>query len=732
MLLNIMNVKSLFTLTSVCLGLLVGSGLLQASDPVKNLDDLTRLETKVEAVSKMNLPATVALLSEETESSGSGVITTANGLILTAAHVVQGSKDVTVVFPNGEQVQGKVLGANYSNDIAMVQIIGKGPWPFVELGESKPLAAGDWVIAMGHSAGFDAARTPPVRFGRVVSKGPGNFLTTDCTLIGGDSGGPLFDLDGKIIGINSSIGVSWTNNNHAGVDGFKQDWNRLLDGESWGQLTMNPFANPQKPVLGIVMGRARGQNGVPVEAMAPGSPAAAAGLRPGDVIISLAGSATPDGSRLDQVLTKRQAGEKVTMGIIRENKTIEVDVLLARYDEIFRSRPFSSAYSEESAIPLMLPEEQAVVKEQDRDSSAALMPGLADAAKSTVRIWSGRRRVAYGTVVGDGTRILSKWSEIARARRDLRIDADGSGKPSEVTVVGIYEDEDLVLLDIRGSALPAVKWADDVSPELGSFLAAPQPDGRLAGFGVVSVLERNLRETDLAYLGIMGAQGYTGPGVKIDRVEPNTGAEKAGLAPGNVILKVGNREISGLLALKNALTGVAPGEKVVLWVEANGLKKRIDVALTHRPEMPRQYFGARLQQMERMGGPISQVRDSFTHAIQTDMRLTPNQIGGPVVDLDGRALGITMARADRTRSFIMPASAVRDLLKNDPTDPAVMQVTQAPQAKAVPMLPQHAQPQPRVVPSPKSTTEDRMRHHLSDMQRLMDYMQEEMDALEQP
>ncbi len=731
-LLNLMNVKSFLTLANVCLGLIVGSSCLLASDPVQSIDDLNRLETKVEAVSKMNLAATVALLSEETESSGSGVITTANGLILTAAHVVQGSKEVTVVFPNGEQVPGKVLGANYSNDIAMVQITRKGPWPFVELGESKPLAAGDWVIAMGHSAGFDAARTPPVRFGRVVSKGPGNFLTTDCTLIGGDSGGPLFDLDGKIIGINSSIGVSLTNNNHAGVDGFKQDWNRLLDGESWGQLTMNPFANPEKPVLGIVMGRARGQDGVPVEAMAPGSPAAAAGLRPGDVIISLAGSATPDGSRLDQVLTKRQAGETVPMGILRNNKKLQVEVLLARYDEIFRTRPFSSAYAEDSAIPLMLPEEQAVVVAQDRDSSAALQPGLAEASKSTVRIWSGRRRVAYGTVVGDGSQILSKWSEIARAPHELRIGADGSGQPSEVTVAGIYEDEDLVLLDLHGSPLPAVNWAQDASLELGSFLAAPQPDGRLAGFGVVSVLERNLRESDLAYLGIMAAQGYTGPGVKIDRVEPHTGAEKAGLAPGNVILKVGKREISGLLALKNALTGVAPGEKVVLWVEANGREKQIDVALTHRPEMPRQYFGARLQQMERMGGPISQVRDSFTHAIQTDMRLKPNQVGGPVVNLDGRALGITMARADRTRSFIMPASAVQELLKSNPTDPALMQANQAPQAKAVPMVQQQGQPSPRVVPPPNPNTEDRMRRHLSDMQRLMDFMQEELEALDQP
>ncbi len=724
-----MKVKSLFTLASVCLGMLAGSGFLQASDPVQTVNDLSQLESKVEAVSKKVLPATVALLSEATESSGSGVITTADGLILTAAHVTQGAKDVTVVFPNGEQVPGKVLGANYSKDISMVQIQGKGPWPFAEMGESKPLVAGDWVIAMGHSAGFDAARTPPVRFGRVVSKGPGNFLTTDCTLIGGDSGGPLFDLNGKIIGINSSIGVSWTNNNHAGVDGFTADWKRLRAGESWGQLTMNPFANPEKPVLGIVMGLSRGQSGVPVESMAPGSPAAAAGLRPGDLITSLGGTSTPDGSRLDQVLTKRQAGEKVKLGIIRNRQEINVEVVLARYDEIFRSKPFSSAYSADEEIPLMLPEEKETVMAQDRDSSAAIQPRLEDASKSTVRIWSGRRRLAYGTVVGDGSRILSKWSEISRGARELRIDADGSGKPSNVTVAGIYPDEDLVLLDVQGAALTPVKWSNDVAPELGTFLAAPQPDGRLAGFGVVSVLERNLRDTDLAYLGIEADRSFTGKGVKVGTVTAKTGAAAAGLEPGNIILKVGKRPISGLLALKNALTGVAPGEKVTLWVEVNGRERNIDVTLTNRPEMPPQYFGARLQQMERMGGAISQVRDSFSHALQTDMRLEPNQIGGPVVDLEGRTVGITLARADRTRSFIMPGAAVEELLKQNPSDPSLMQASQEPQARVVPMRRQGGAP-PR--PRSKPGSEERMRRHLTDMQRLMEYMEEEMEAIEQP
>lgn len=332
-----MKVNRIFPFACICAGL-ASAPFLQAVEPIRDLADIAKLETKVESVAKKVMPATVALLAEQTGSSGSGVITTADGLILTAAHVVQGVDELEVVFPNGEQVRGKVLGANYSKDIGMVQIQGKGPWPFAERGESRPLAAGDWVIAMGHSAGFDAARTPPVRFGRVVSKGPGNFLTTDCTLIGGDSGGPLFDLDGKVVGINSSIGYSFTNNNHAGVDGFKEDWARLKAGEAWGRLSMNPLANPEMPVIGIGFGLPRGSKGVPVEELIPGSPAAAAGVRIGDIIQSVDGRDTPDASMLLQVLAKRLPGDKVKLSLLRDNKTVEIEVVLSSREALLEEQ----------------------------------------------------------------------------------------------------------------------------------------------------------------------------------------------------------------------------------------------------------------------------------------------------------------------------------------------------------------------------------------------------------
>ena len=373
-------------------------------------------------------------------------------------------------------------------------------------------------------------------------------------------------------------------------------------------------------------------------------------------------------------------------------------------------------------IPLLRPEERQAVDAQTGEFNQALAPVLTTAAKSTVRVWAGDQRLAYGTVVGDGHQILTKWSEVARGRADLRIESS-DGKVLAAKIAGVYEDEDLAVLETSGPPFTPVQWSKE-NLQLGAFLAAPQPDGRPAAFGVVSVLERNLRDTDHAYLGIMGVMDFTGPGVKIQDVATDSGAATAGLHAGQIILKVGERPISGMMELKNALVGVNPGTTVTLLVQTERGPQKFAVQLGNRPQLPN-YLGDRLRQMERMGGPISLVRDSFSRVIQTDMRPQPDQIGGPVVDLNGRIVGITLARADRTRAFVMPAAAVETLLKSSPKPPAVAQLRQNEDASAIPVR-ERAQPG-----RPPAVDEELLRRHLSGMRQLMDHLREEMEALEQ-
>jgi serine protease Do len=314
--------------------------VVTATDLPNGIDDLAALESKVATVAARAMPATVALVTGSSTAnpngSGSGVVVSSDGLVLTAAHVIQGTADVRVVFPNGRETGGQVLGANYSKDIAMVRILEKGDWPHVELGESMPLKAADFLVALGHTSGFDASRPPPLRFGRVVSKGPGNYFTTDCTLIPGDSGGPILDLDGRLVGINSSIGRSLKVNNHAGIDGFRNEWDRLLLGDQWGRLELNPLANLEMPVLGIEMGRpVRGIDGVIVRSVLPWSPAGQAGIRRGDVIRSIDGDRVTKAAELLQLLAKRQPEQEVTIGLLRDDREIEVKATLKSRNEVF-------------------------------------------------------------------------------------------------------------------------------------------------------------------------------------------------------------------------------------------------------------------------------------------------------------------------------------------------------------------------------------------------------------
>ncbi|NJM36818.1 MAG: PDZ domain-containing protein [Akkermansiaceae bacterium] len=381
---------------------------------------------------------------------------------------------------------------------------------------------------------------------------------------------------------------------------------------------------------------------------------------------------------------------------------------------------------------MILPSEQKAVESQAEEFNQAISPALATASKSTVRLWSGSRKLSYGTVVGDGSKILTKWSELLRAK-SKKIQVDTGNGYHFAKLIGVYYEEDLALLEVEGPPLTPVKWSTEPL-NLGSFIAAPQPDGRLASFGVVSVLERNLRDTDLAYLGVVGNPDYDGPGLMIADVAEKSGAKTAGLKKNDIILKVGSREISGLLELKNALIGVQPGETISLLISRNGTEEKVDVLLGNRPDLP-ESFNARVAQMERMGGDISRVRDSFTRAIQTDMRPKPNQVGGPVADLKGRIVGITIARADRTRSFIMPAAAVMDLLDQQPDTPAAAEAKlKAQNAKQEALASQTTRPDGRMIQPPGAgrafPTEKQMRNHLGNMERIIEHLQAEMEALE--
>lgn len=222
----------------------------------RNLADLVAIEARVKAVAAKVLPSVVAV--RVGESQGSGVVVSQDGYVLTAGHVaVSPAQPATFIFPDGKNAKGTTLGIHRRADAGLMKITDPGPWPSLEMGTSADLEIGDWCVAVGHPLGYQEGRPPVVRVGRVL-RAQGPLVQTDCPLVAGDSGGPLFDLDAKVIGINSRIAGSATMNFHVPVDVFRDVWERLVKGEAWDEEVPGKDSAQVKSLLREVVASAGG------------------------------------------------------------------------------------------------------------------------------------------------------------------------------------------------------------------------------------------------------------------------------------------------------------------------------------------------------------------------------------------------------------------------------------------------------------------------------------------
>lgn len=294
--------------------------------PPQSVEELVELESRVEEAARKVTPSVVCL--QIGGGSGSGVIVSRDGWVLTAGHVSgEADQPVTVIFHDGSRGRAVTLGANNNVDSGLVRMVGTPPaggWPACEFGESTLLKRGQWLMALGHPGGYHAGRPPVVRLGRLVDvdrdeDGEPNTLTTDNTLVGGDSGGPLFDLDGRVVGIHSRIAPNVTHNMHVPVDVFVRDWDRLSAGDVWpgGQRR---FVQTRSPYLGAELENAADNEGVVVRSVAKGSPAEKGGLRAGDVIESLNGEAVARTEELTRAIFRSRAGETVKVTVRRKGE----------------------------------------------------------------------------------------------------------------------------------------------------------------------------------------------------------------------------------------------------------------------------------------------------------------------------------------------------------------------------------------------------------------------------
>lgn len=251
------------------------------------------------------------------DGTASGVIVSPDGLILTAAHVtMKPGARITVVMPDGTLQKATSLGLDDKTDAGLAQLDRRGKkrtWPFVEVERDVgKVSVGSWCFALGHPGGWDKERGLVLRVGRVL-KQKANSLETDCVLMGGDSGGPLFDLKGKLIGIHSQILSERNQNVHVSMAPFLRSWDRMK-----GSQVIQTWATGSGGYLGVaVMRSAADPAAIEVEEVIPKSPAERAGLKTSDRLLEVNRESLIDDSHFATIVRQRAPGDVITIKIRR-------------------------------------------------------------------------------------------------------------------------------------------------------------------------------------------------------------------------------------------------------------------------------------------------------------------------------------------------------------------------------------------------------------------------------
>ena len=271
---------------------------------------------------------------------GSGMIYRSDGLILTNAHVVRGATNVQVRLQNEREYPARVLGSDPATDVAVLKIDGTN-LPTVKLGDSAPVRAGDWAIAVGNPFGLANTLTVGVisataREVPLSRRGLTDYLQTDASINPGNSGGPLLDIYGRVIGINNAIFSESGGNEGIGfaipINTARDIAARLV---SDGRIS--------RGVLGVTISDARERaeelglnrnvSGAVVETVAPGSAGAQAGLRKGDIVQQFNGQPITRSSELQRLVGNTPVGRTAELQVLRDGRPITLTVRLSESND---------------------------------------------------------------------------------------------------------------------------------------------------------------------------------------------------------------------------------------------------------------------------------------------------------------------------------------------------------------------------------------------------------------
>ncbi|MCB1162024.1 MAG: trypsin-like peptidase domain-containing protein [Candidatus Krumholzibacteriia bacterium] len=286
---------------------------------------------------------------QEVPGQGSGVLVSPFGRVVTNNHVVNGAKRIRVTLSDGRSFPAELLDTSTKHDIALLQLqLPKDlQLPYAELGDSDDLLLGEWVIAIGSPFGFQLNDIrPSVTVGvvsalhREVSAGGeglySDMIQTDAAINPGNSGGPLVDSQGKVVGINTLI---FTKDGGSLGIGFARPINKVVwilnEFEKFGSVrdTWAGFEGTDLKPFHVVHYGLNVRSGIFVTTVFRGGPAEDAGLRPGDVVTAIGGSAVANLADGNRIFARYEVGDKVKLTVYREGKSLDLTVTLESYKD---------------------------------------------------------------------------------------------------------------------------------------------------------------------------------------------------------------------------------------------------------------------------------------------------------------------------------------------------------------------------------------------------------------
>lgn len=614
----------------------------------QSVEDLQHIQDKVQELLPKLKAATVGIQSGG--GSGSGVIVSKDGYVLTAAHVIRKpGTELRVVMPDSTVLRARALGIG-QHDAGLAKIVEEGEYPYVEMGVSSELKLGQWCVTLGHPGGFNPRRGEVLRVGRVVMNEP-SVVWTDCKLLPGDSGGPLFDMQGRVIGIHSRItnipfagGVE--GNFHVPVDIFSAHFDTLKTGK-------RIHSPSDKPYLGVMLGQERDKPEVVIEEVTPRTAASKAGLEPGDIITHFEGRPVTNLDALIEGIAGTRPEDQVSFGIIRNEQRLMVDVIMG----------YKTTTDNDINITnhkyLKLDSDQRTNGKQLKAAFRSLTNKVRDAV-AEVKVKG--KTVAHATVIDANGYLLTKASELVQDDADAGaiVCQFPNGKSLLAEIVAVDRVTDLAMLRVADKNLQAVNFAKAIPNALGQWLLTTTAQRTKDMLGVLSTPARKLQSKGV--LGII-IEDAVRPvkGVLVSRMTNDSGAQKAGMKRGDIITHLEQHRTETRFELIDRLADYGPGHIVNVKVVRDGEELEFDVELMDRDEM----FPAgpsMFDRIRRVSGPVSKRRNGFSLILQHDAPLHPSQCGTPLLNLKGEVVGINIARVNRSETYALPATIIKDTI----------------------------------------------------------------------